>query len=298
MNLNRAAEQLRNHLVRTFPQCSVECRVPSSSIPVTDTNDWSDDLVAMLTALPRACSPSVVRIDTGFSSLREGFSSLSSHSGGSYAFLSAAMTFPDPLAPDQLPFVQHASTPVRLLMQSIERLGGFVQLDTLGLATARISIMLPVVAEDLSSSSDFVSGSETILLVEDEEFVRNVTQEVLELSGYKVLVARDAQEAMTLADTHEGGIDLLLTDVVMPGMNGRQFAKRLRETEPTLKTIFMSGYTENLVLREDIERECSAFLQKPFTLELLSATVRDVLDSREPRSDTAASYCEATAPRE
>jgi len=119
---------------------------------------------------------------------------------------------------------------------------------------------------------------EMILLVEDEEFVRSVTKEVLEMNGYLVLEARDAQEGLEIFGKHGSEIDLLLTDVVMPGMNGRDLAARLVERKPLLKTIFMSGYTDNAIMRKGMVDERVRYLQKPYTLNGLSDLVREVLD--------------------
>ncbi len=123
------------------------------------------------------------------------------------------------------------------------------------------------------------SGKETILLVEDEEFVRNVTSEVLQLSGYEVIEAVDAESGLTLFHRNRCRIDMLLTDVVMPGMNGHDLAKKLLTASPRLKVIFMSGYTENAVTRERLSDPRLVYLQKPFTLDVLTRKVREVLDN-------------------
>ena len=117
----------------------------------------------------------------------------------------------------------------------------------------------------------------TILLVEDEDFVRNVTREVLELSGYRVLEAIDANDGLELYRQNSQIIDLLLTDVVMPGRNGREFANQLLALRPDLKIIFMSGYTDNAVVRESFSDLQLNYLQKPFTLDALTEKVQQVL---------------------
>ncbi len=119
---------------------------------------------------------------------------------------------------------------------------------------------------------------EMILLVEDEDFVRSVTKEVLEMEGYLVLEARDAQEGLEIFGKHGSEIDLLLTDVVMPGMNGRDLAAKLVGRNPLLKTIFMSGYTDNAIVRKGMVDERVRYLQKPYTLDGLNELVREVLD--------------------
>ncbi len=122
-------------------------------------------------------------------------------------------------------------------------------------------------------------GTETVLLVEDEAPVRAIAQRILEKNGYRVLVA-DAAQAMHLAETHQGRIDLLLTDVIMPGPTGPQLAERLLVLRPTLRVVYMSGYTDGGVTFQGID-SVSHFVQKPFNGELLARKVRMALD--EPR---------------
>jgi two-component system cell cycle sensor histidine kinase/response regulator CckA len=124
----------------------------------------------------------------------------------------------------------------------------------------------------------------TILLVEDEDFVRNITREVLELEGYRVFEAIDAKTGFDLYKQHSELIDLLLTDVVMPGLNGREFAAQLLEVQHDLKVIFMSGYTDNAVVREGFSDIRLHYLQKPFTLDTLTDKVAQVLSAGEDPS--------------
>lgn len=121
--------------------------------------------------------------------------------------------------------------------------------------------------------------SETILLVEDEEGVRKLVREMLRLRGYRVLEAGSGQEALRIGRAHSGPIHLLLTDVVMPRMQGSELARRLLAMRPRLKVLFMSGYTDNMVLQHGVLEAGTAFLQKPFTAELLERKLREVLDS-------------------
>jgi CheY-like chemotaxis protein len=121
------------------------------------------------------------------------------------------------------------------------------------------------------------SRHQTILLVEDEDFVRNVTREVLELEGYHVLEAIHAEDGLELYRENADIIDLLLTDVVMPGLNGRDFANQLLAIKADLKIIFMSGYTDNAVVREGFSDPRLNYIQKPFTLDALSRKVEEVL---------------------
>jgi CheY-like chemotaxis protein len=121
-------------------------------------------------------------------------------------------------------------------------------------------------------------GSETVLLVEDEDGVRALSRHVLHGSGYTVLEARDGSEAVRVAGQHRGRIDLLMTDVIMPRMGGREAAERLVRLHPGLKVLFLSGYTDDAVVRHGILEAEVAFLQKPFSPASLAAKVREVLD--------------------
>ncbi len=121
-------------------------------------------------------------------------------------------------------------------------------------------------------------GSETILLVEDEEAVRGLTCRILEKQGYRVIPAQHGRDAMEIAIKEEGRIDLVLTDVVMPGMNGRGLVERLTGIRPTIKSLYMSGYTDDDIIRRGFIEPSKSFLQKPFTSDGLLQTVRKVLD--------------------
>jgi PAS domain S-box-containing protein len=123
------------------------------------------------------------------------------------------------------------------------------------------------------------TGSETILLVEDEPIVRRLVQEILRLSGYAVLTALQGDEALRLCEQHQETIDLLLTDVVMPGIGGRELAERAAALRPTLKVLFMSGYTDDAVLRHGVSTAAMAFIRKPFKPAALAQKVREVLET-------------------
>ena len=121
------------------------------------------------------------------------------------------------------------------------------------------------------------SSPATILIVEDEEDVRELTRDVLEMNGFTVLESMDPADAIRIAETHPGSIDLLITDVVMPRMSGPELARRLRETRPALRVLCMSGYPESEDRRIDGKAGWTAWLQKPFTPDVLMRKVRDCL---------------------
>jgi CheY-like chemotaxis protein len=123
------------------------------------------------------------------------------------------------------------------------------------------------------------AGTETILLVEDEPEVRMIARIALEAYGYTVLDASGGGDAIRIAGGHRGSIDLLLTDVVMPEMGGRELADRLRASRPSLRVLYTSGYTDDAVLRSGVSEATESFVQKPFTLTTLAKKVRSVLDA-------------------
>ncbi|HKQ62237.1 MAG TPA: PAS domain S-box protein [Candidatus Polarisedimenticolaceae bacterium] len=123
-----------------------------------------------------------------------------------------------------------------------------------------------------------LSGKETVILAEDEDGLRTLTRHVLQSCGYTVLEATGGSEALQLCQNHAGPIELLVTDVVMPEMSGRQLAERLQAARPGIKVLYLSGYTEDAMLRHGVQRAEAAFLQKPFTPGALARKVREVLD--------------------
>jgi DNA-binding NtrC family response regulator len=121
--------------------------------------------------------------------------------------------------------------------------------------------------------------TETILLVEDEEIVLTVTRQILELSGHKVLEATCASDAIDICSSYDGPIHLVLTDVVMPNMSGPTMVKELECLRPDIKTLFMSGYSGNDILRRGMLEEGNPFLEKPFSPDGLVLKIREVLNS-------------------
>ena len=128
--------------------------------------------------------------------------------------------------------------------------------------------------------SGAAGGTETILVVEDEEALRGVVREYLEGHGYRVLEAGNGREALDLARRHDGAIPLLISDVIMPGMSGRQVADELVKARPDLRVLFISGYTDDAIVNHGVLEAGTEFLQKPFPLETLGTKVRNLLDGR------------------
>ena len=145
----------------------------------------------------------------------------------------------------------------------------------------------PVALQDAFGLPRAERGQETILLVEDEVNLRQLARQYLETQGYKILEADDGAAALQITAGHQGPIDLLLTDVVMPGMNGRELARRITAQRPDVRVLYMSGYTENAIGHNGMIDAGINLLQKPFSLPALKDKVREVLDS-EPIPQEAA----------
>ncbi|MEP6473346.1 MAG: ATP-binding protein [Gemmatimonadota bacterium] len=128
-------------------------------------------------------------------------------------------------------------------------------------------------------------ATETVLLVEDEMQIRELATRVLKGRGYQVITAGSAEEGLTLAEAHTGVIDLLVSDVVLPRLNGRELAAQLRLKRPNLPVLYMSGYTRGVVSEQDLREEGALFLSKPFTTVELLLRVRELLDRKGRRSD-------------
>jgi CheY-like chemotaxis protein len=151
-------------------------------------------------------------------------------------------------------------------------------------------ICLPVVAEEAERAIApaatggviAASGAETVLLVEDAPRVREVVREILEMNGYRVIEARHGQEAIELGQRHPGRIQLMVTDVVMPQMSGRELAQHFARARPDMRVLFMSGYTDNAIVRHGVLETGTAFISKPFTPDALAAKVREVLEAPLP----------------
>ncbi len=168
----------------------------------------------------------------------------------------------------------------------IKQSGGYVLVESEPRLGTTFRIYLPRVEDTLEptgpmgASRSQAIGSETVLLVEDEESVRQLVRETLESKGYKVLEAENGEAALQIVSDYSGKIDMLITDVVMPGMSGRELSARLCASYPQTKVLYLSGYTEDAIVHEGVIDPDTAFLQKPFTLQTLSRKVREVLGDR------------------
>ncbi len=166
----------------------------------------------------------------------------------------------------------------------VKQNNGFIWVESRpGLGTT-VRIYLPQFNENPKpevrglSAGRVVGGTETILIVEDEPSILEVSARMLESLGYRVLTASSPKAALALAENSIHEIDIMLTDVVMPGMSGRDLAEKMKASEPGLKCLFMSGYSVDVIAHHDILDEGVNFLQKPFTIKTLGAAVRQVLD--------------------
>ncbi len=166
----------------------------------------------------------------------------------------------------------------------VKQSGGYIWVySELGVGTT-FKVYLPAVdevagkAEERSGGVALQRGSETALLVEDEESVRDVLHQMLAANGYRVLVARDGKEALQIADAHADAIDLLVTDVIMPGMTGRAVVERIAPKHPEMKVLYISGYTDEAISRHGAISPGAAFLSKPFGAAEFLLKIRQLLD--------------------
>jgi CheY-like chemotaxis protein len=137
----------------------------------------------------------------------------------------------------------------------------------------------PVVVGEAGAPAASIVGRETVLVVEDDAQVREIVVRVLSGLGYRVLAAPDGDAALQLREQH-GAVDLLLTDVVMPRISGRELATRLQWVQPGLKVLFMSGYSEDAIVHHGVLEPGIELLPKPFTPKALAQRVRDVIDGK------------------
>ncbi len=166
----------------------------------------------------------------------------------------------------------------------VKQSGGHIEVHSKPNRGASFMIYLPreretVVSEQAHPTLDAPPlGSETVLLAEDEDAVRTLTRLALQREGYTVLEARNGEEALMIGHQYQGAIHLLLTDLVMPKLSGRQLAEQLLKARPAVKVLYVSGYMDDAIIRHGLLMASTAFLQKPFSPDLLAQKVREVLD--------------------
>ncbi len=174
----------------------------------------------------------------------------------------------------------------------VKQSGGDIRVESGPGKGTRFEIFLPRAEEEDNAidaktpSPEILHGSETILLVEDEEILRRYARLLLEANGYGVLEASNGEDALRMVQQEkEKPIHLLMTDVVMPGMSGRDLADLVGSLRPGMKVLYISGYTEDEIVRHGVMEERVNFVQKPFTAEELARKVRDILKDRKTSSN-------------
>ncbi len=159
--------------------------------------------------------------------------------------------------------------------------GGFIDVESQPGQGATFSIYLPASSKKISKPrrghEGIVRGQGTVLLIDDEDMVLEIGRALLETMGYQVLTAKDGEEAIKLYENQGGGIDLVLLDVVMPGLGGGEVFDRLKSMNPDMKCLLLSGYSIDGEATEIIQRGCDGFIQKPFKLRDLSKSIREIL---------------------
>jgi CheY-like chemotaxis protein len=167
----------------------------------------------------------------------------------------------------------------------VQQSGGYVTVYSEPGHGTTFKIYLPQVEAQVAAACETAPalalprGQETVLVVEDEEAVRDLVRQVLHSNGYTVLEASQGEEAIAICESHPGPIHIMLTDVVMPLMSGRQLADRVARLRPEMRTLFASGYPDGAITRHGVLTAGTAFLQKPFTPERLERMVREVLSA-------------------
>ena len=171
--------------------------------------------------------------------------------------------------------------------------GGFIQVESKKNEGSIFSFFLPVSSKKIArkgeyfsdSAEETVKGSEMILLVDDEEMIIKVAERILKKLGYRVMTAQNGQEAVEIYRTHRDRIDLVILDMIMPGMGGKELYNTLKKMNPEAKVLLSSGYSIDGEAMEIMESGCNGFLQKPFSPSQLSQKIREILDPRESLRD-------------
>jgi CheY-like chemotaxis protein len=175
---------------------------------------------------------------------------------------------------------QRAGLGLSIVYGIVRQNGGVVKVSSEPGQGSTVKVYVPMVEEDEPAAERQLTfrGEETVLVVEDEDSVRDLVRQILEDHGHAVLTARHGRDAMQIADRYERPIDLLVTDVVMPEMGGGELVERLAARRPSLKVLYISGYTNDEVLRRGVHGAPASFLHKPFTSDDFMRRVREVLE--------------------
>jgi CheY-like chemotaxis protein len=169
----------------------------------------------------------------------------------------------------------------------VKQNNGYIQVDSAPGQGTTFQIYFPAVIGEENEQPDrtersYPGKNETILLVEDEAEVRELARKILEGNNYRVLLAKDGQSALRIVEKYRKEIDLILTDVIMPGMSGRDVAREIQKRKPGIRVVYMSGYTDDAILPHGILEENARFIQKPFGSFELLRIIREALDEPAP----------------
>jgi two-component system cell cycle sensor histidine kinase/response regulator CckA len=167
---------------------------------------------------------------------------------------------------------------------TVHQSGGCITVSSRLREGTTLQIYLPRIEEAVKVETPQVlpqslQGVETILVVEDDDAVRRMTREILSIKGYKIVEARSAADAIHFMESHKETVDLVLTDVIMPGMKGRELGERLAKLHPGVRLLYMSAYTEDAILNDGILDPGTAFIEKPFGSDELARKVREMFEA-------------------